>query len=56
MEKELTIYIHVKVPAEANLYGMIEKLRVFLDEAETLGEITCDFSTLTPDNSFSMRR
>ena len=56
MEKQLTVYIHVKVPAEANVYGFIEKLRSFLDEAETLGEIECDFSTLTPADSFAMRR
>lgn len=56
MEKQLTVYIRVKAPAEANVFGFIEKLRIFLDEAETLGEVECDFSTLTPSDSFAMRR
>lgn len=56
MEKELTIYIRVKVPDDPNIYALIEKLRAFLNEVEILGEITCDFTTFTPDNSFSMRR
>ena len=37
MEKQLTVYIHVKAPAEANVFGFIERLRSFIDEAETLG-------------------
>ena len=56
MEKQLTVYIHVKAPAEANVFGFIDILRSFLDKAETLGEIECDFSTITVDNSFAMRR
>ena len=56
MEKQLTIYNHLKAPAEGNIFGFIEKLRSFLDEAETLGEVDCDFSTLTPADSFAMRR
>ena len=55
MEKQLTVYIHVKAPAEANVFGFIERLRSFIDEAETLGEIVCDFSTI-PLNDFTTRR
>ena len=55
MEKEVTVYIHLKAPAEANVFGFIEKLRSFLDEAETLGETEYDFSTFT-SNNFAMRR
>ena len=55
MGKEVTVYIRLKAPAEANVFGFIEKLRSFLDEAETLGEIECDFSTSTSDY-FAMRR
>ena len=55
MEKQLTIFIRLEAPAEGNVFGFIEKLRVFLDEAATLGEIKCDFSTLN-SNSFDMRR
>ena len=56
MEKNLTVYIHLKAPAASNVYAFIEKLRNFLDEAEVLGETDCDFTTMTPDYSFSMRR
>lgn len=56
MEKNLTVYIRLKAPAEANIFVFIEKLRSFLDEAETLGEVDCDFSTLLPADAFAMRR
>lgn len=48
MEKKINIVIRLEAPILANIFGFIERLRIFLDEAETLGDVDCDLSTLTP--------
>lgn len=47
MEKKCCVNIEIKTPSEANVFDFLAKLRSFLNEAGSLGEITTDFTTIT---------
>lgn len=45
MEKNLSVWLNIQFPVEANMFEFIDNLRRFCEEANKLGAVEVNFNT-----------
>ena len=55
MEKEITVYLHIKTPSDDEFFKFLDELHAFLDRAKLHGDTDFNLTSI-PYDGYGMKR